>query len=135
MVKALNPPIRRKSKLPKIVVGAVTRRFSIRIPVKMLEEVNELLAREGKNGHQKGKWISQAIEHLYYDEDYVELIKEEWLERKNNVPLQVTLTKEAEEILIKIVDRLKEECSGRKDILSATIRVAITAALIRCGVL
>src|SRR5215207_6447278 len=111
MVKALNPPIRRKSKLPKIVVGSVARRFSIRIPEKMLEEINEVLAREGKNGHQKGKWISQAIDSLYYDEDYVELIKEEWLERKNNVPLQITLSKDAEETLIKIVDKLKEECS------------------------
>lgn len=135
MVKALNPPIRRRSKLSKIVIGSVTRRISIRIPVKMLEEVNELLINEGKTGHQKGKWISHAITSLYHDEDYLELIKEEWLDRKNNVPLQVTLTKEAEDVLLKIINALKKDCPARKDLLSATVRVAITAALIRCGVL
>lgn len=135
MVKALNPPIRRKSKLPKIVVGGMARRVSIRIPAKMLEELNDLLAREGKTGHYKGKWISDAILALFQEEDYIELINEEWLDRKNNVPLQVTLTKEAEDVLAKIQEALKKESPGRKDLISATIRVAMTAALIRCGVI
>ena len=65
----------------------------------------------------------------------MELVKEEWLDRKNNIPLQITLTKDAEIILGKIVCALEADGSARKDHLSATIRVAITAALIRCGVL
>ena len=135
MVKALNPPLKRKSKQPRIIMGSIARRASIRVPEKMLEEVNGVLEQDGKSSHQKGKWISQAILDLYNEEDYLELVKEEWLDRKNNIPLQITLTKAAEDILEKIVDELKEEGSARKDHLSATIRVAITAALIRSGVL
>lgn len=135
MVKAFNPPFKRKSKQPRIIMGSVARRASIRVPEKMLEEINDVLEQNGKSGYQKGKWISQAILDLYNEEDYIELVKEEWLDRKNNIPLQITLTKAAEDILGKIVDELKEEGSGRKDHLSATIRVAITAALIRSGVL
>lgn len=135
MVKALNPPQKRKSKQSKVIVGSIARRASIRVPEKMLEEINEVLERDGKSSYQKGKWISQAIQDLFNEEDYIELIKEEWLDRKNNIPLQVTLTKEAEDTLEKIVSELKEDGSSRKDHLSATIRVAITAALVRSGVL
>lgn len=135
MVRALNPPIRRKTKSPKIVVGSLARRVSIRIPAKMLEEMNILMANEGKTSHYKGKWISNAIVALYEEEDFVALVNEEWLDRKNNVPLQVTLTKEAEEALSQMQQTLEEEISGRKDLLSATIRVAITASLIRNGVI
>ncbi len=135
MVKALNPPLKRKSKHSRIIIGSVARRASIRVPAKMLEEINDVLEKNGQSAYQKGKWISQAILNLYNEEDYVELVKEEWLDRKNNIPLQITLTKDAEIILGKIVCALEADGSARKDHLSATIRVAITAALIRCGVL
>jgi len=135
MVKALNPPLKRKSKQPRIVIGSVARRASIRVPTKMLEEVNDVLEKNGQSTYQKGRWISQAILDLYNEENYIELVKEEWLDRKNNIPLQITLTKEAEGVLEKIVSELETNGSARKDHLSATIRVAITAALIRSGVL
>lgn len=135
MVKALNPPLKRKSKHSRIIIGSVARRASIRVPAKMLEEINDVLEKNGQSAYQKGKWISQAILDLYNEEDYVELVKEEWLDRKNNIPLQITLTKDAEIILGKIVGALEADGSARKDHLSATIRVAITAALIRSGVL
>lgn len=133
MVKALKPPYVRKSKTSKIILKPNTRRASIRVPEKMLEEINHILEDEGKSSYQKGRWISQAIVELYEMEDFIELIQEEWMDRKNNIPLQITLTKEAEESLDKLVESAKEHGLTRKDIISATIRVAITNALIKEG--
>lgn len=97
----------------------------------MLEELNSVVEREGKT--HKGKWISKAIVDLYETEDFIGLIEEEWIDRVNNLATQVVLTKEAKEALNKIIDEVKQKGIERNDLISATIRVAITNALVRVG--
>ncbi|MCS5712813.1 hypothetical protein [Candidatus Berkiella aquae] len=132
MVKAFNPPHARKSKSAKpLKLNSSVRRASIRMPEKMLEEVNKILELEGKT--HKGKWISKAIIDLYETEDFIGLIDEEWFDRANNFAIQVVLTKEAQSALNNIIKEAKQQGLERNDFISATIRVAITNALVREG--
>lgn len=134
MVKAFSPPHARKSKSTKpLKLNSSVRRASIRVPEKMLEEINAVLEREGKA--HKGKWISKAIVDLYETEDFIGLIEEEWFDRANNLATQVVLTKEAKEALNNIINEAKQKGLIRNDLISATIRVAITNALVREGTL
>lgn len=132
MVKAFNPPHARKSKSAKpLKLNGSVRRASIRMPEKMLEEMNNVLEREGKA--HKGRWISKAIIDLYEAEDFIGLIEEEWFDRANNLAIQIVLTKEAKEALNNIINEAKQKGLERNDLISATIRVAITNALVREG--
>lgn len=134
MVKAFNPPKKIISRQLKKTNKSV-QRASIRMPKKMHEEIVSILKRERKSSYYKGKWISQAIIDLFNIEEYIDLIDEEWIDRTNNIAVQVVLSEEAKIALNKMIAAVKERGIERNDLISATIRVAITNALIVQGYL
>lgn len=105
------------------------KQVSIRLPEKMLNDINQAVVEDGVSLKRRSAWISDAIIALKDIPNCCELVLEEWVSRSANKPLQVTLTADA----ISALETIKTSVSSqdkRKGENSAVIRTAMIQKLI-----
>lgn len=106
------------------------KRLSVRMPKSMIIDIEHRIKTEYKSVKFRSKWISAAIDELSQDENYSDLIAEEWIEPGKNEIIQITLDPQAEERL-NYMDKKLNEIIHNKDISSSIVRTAILQKLIK----
>lgn len=109
------------------------KKVTIRVPIKMLEDISQHLAKQNISIKKRSEWICKAIEDLHKSEDYSEIVCEEWIEAGNNILLQVNLDNRALAALEEMKTNLKLLAIDNpqvKDEISCIIRTAILQRLI-----
>ncbi len=107
----------------------VKRRLNVRVPEKMVQEIEVKMREDGFHSKQRSEWISQAILDLSKMESFTTFISEEWIVPGKNILLQVSVDSEAQDALEKIVSVSREELNS-DDLQSSVIRTAILQKLI-----
>jgi hypothetical protein len=107
----------------------VKRRLNVRVPEKMVQEIEAKMKEDGFNSKQRSEWISRAILDLEKIESFSTFISEEWIVPGKNILLQVSIDSEANYALEKIVLISKKELNS-DDLQSSVIRTAILQKLI-----
>lgn len=115
MVKVFKSPQKISSK----------KRISLRLPVQMLNELNNCMEAVGKNKKERSHYISQAIIELEATGHFEGLVAENWLERGDNCSIQISLNQEAELALNTIEKVCNKKQESKTDLISAIVRTAI----------
>ena len=100
-----------------------TKRMSVRIPVSMLNDINENILKASLPIKHRSRWISEAISNLHKEPNCFDFISEERIDPGNNVLIQVSLEQNAEKSLIEM--STKANVLLNKDPYSSIIRTAI----------
>ncbi len=123
MVKKLNIPVSNKN-----------QRISIRIPLKLNDEINNFLTSHNIPSRNRSEWIVKAIHKLKEVPQYWIQVQEDWIERGQNVNIQVSLDKATKKLLSdmskEVSMKLNEDST---DLNSNIIRTAIIRRLIEEG--
>ena len=107
------------------------KRVSVKMPPKMLIDLDEALARDGYSKKQQSKWVNEALNTLFQKPNYLEIAAEEWSERGGSEQVNILLD-EAN------VEKIKDSASKyrqvfgveRFDLQSKFIRSAIIQRVI-----
>lgn len=102
---------------------------SLRVPARMLTNMEEKMKEGGYNKKQRSIWIAEAIQALLANPDHGNLIAEEFISAGSNKQIPVSLP----EKLARRIDRTIEIVNERENInkdKSALIRTAIIQRMI-----
>lgn len=100
-------------------------RISVRLPKKMLSELDDKLASDGFNKKQRSTWVSDAICRLSTKPLFNDYVLENWMDNGNNISTQFTLTQEACNKLEFIRETLTAEDLANTELKSAVVRTSI----------
>lgn len=103
-------------------------RSSIRLPVKMLVDIDRAMQDSCFNRKQRSKWISSATEQLLLRTDAPNLIAEEFISPGSCGSIPITFEFELSQKIDNVIKRVWDEESHIAD-RSSVIRTAITQKL------
>jgi metal-responsive CopG/Arc/MetJ family transcriptional regulator len=121
MIKVLTPKNKKKP-----------NRISVKIPKKLDSELSTHIEKNCLSKKARSKWISEAIEELSTSETYWLLVQEDWIERGNNVTIQVSFDKPHESLLTRMIVEVQKNLDEETDDLkSSIVRTAIIGKLMK----
>lgn len=104
-------------------------RSSLRLPVKMLEDIDRAMRNSYFNRKQRSTWISSATEQLLLRPDAPNLIAEEFISPGSTESIPITIEFELAQKIDNVIKQVWVEESHKAD-RSSIIRTAITQKLL-----
>jgi len=120
-IKLFHPPKLKKE---------VKKRLTVRVPVKMLNDITICLTREKMSQRKRSEWIAHSIISLGEIENFADLIAEDWVEPGQSCPVQITLDKDAQKILETLKDEIINKRIHINEPQSSIVRTAINQKLL-----
>lgn len=113
--------------------AAKKRRISVRIPKKMIDDLNTAMKKIGLSTRMRSSWISDSVIALKKHPYYTDCVLEEWIESGNNTSIQISLSEQASAVLDNMLQEIKNIEDNKSDMQSAIIRTAVLQNLIEIG--
>ena len=108
---------------------AKRRRISVRVPKKMIDDLNIAMQTIGLATRMRSSWISNSVIDLKKYSYYTDCVLEEWIESGNNTSIQISLNEQASIALDDMLKEIKNIEDNKSDMQSAIIRTAILQKL------
>lgn len=106
------------------------KRMAVRVPLKMVEKIEENLLASGYNKKQRLYWFEDVIAELFEKDDFHNLIAEEFIEAGTTKTINLSITVKTFELVKKVVKEVEEQEEVNTD-RSSVIRTAIIQRLLK----
>ena len=106
------------------------KRIAIRIPIRMIPQIENNLIVSGYNKKQRLCWFEDVLKELFEKDNFHNLISEEFIEPGTTKVVNLSITTETFKLIDEVVQQVKHKESLKTD-RSSVIRTAILQRLLK----
>ena len=107
-------------------------RLTVRLPEKMLSDIQIAMTQAGYTPRQRSKWIGESIRELCRVDYFPELVAEDYIGPGHNTPVRITVDGNIYRDMQPAIERSEKE-ESLVEVQSKFVRTAIHQRLIREG--